>query len=320
MSAEKFFTHPAGVLLAACGATFLWGSSFPFIKSSYQELEIGKQELFEQMLFAGYRFVLAGILILLICLFIGKSIRYQQGTLPRLAKVGLFQTFLQYIFFYIGMSYSTGIQGSIIAGTTSFFQILLAHFMFSQDTINLRKVIGMIVGFLGVIVVNLPKGSLQLTLGIADVLLLIAMFCGGLGNILAKKESAHMDILYMTAYQMLLGGIGLVAVGASKVGLFPFEFSIKAWLMLLYLAFVSAGGFVLWNNVMKYNKVGGVSMYMFLIPVFGVLLSALILGEAVHLSVLLAVVLVAAGIIIVNREGKAKPGSGGRTEDEVKTA
>ena len=52
---------------------------------------------------------------------------------------------------------------------------------------------------------------------------------------------------------------------------------------------------------MKYNKVGKVSMYMFFIPVFGVLLSSMILGEAIHSFVLLGLACVAAGIIVVNR-------------------
>jgi drug/metabolite transporter (DMT)-like permease len=299
---ERFFTHPLGIATAATVTMFLWGSAFPMIKKSYAELAITQPEIFEQMLFAGYRFVLAGLMIMGVILLSGRTLRYQRGTLPGLMRIGLFQTFLQYVLFYSGLSASGGIQGAIIAGTTSFFQIILAHFLYKNDALDWRKTVGMCLGFLGVILANLTKGTLQLTFGIGELLLLGAMFCGAFGNILSKNESARMDILYMTSYQMLLGGLGLMLVGGSGAGFFPFAFSAGALWMLLYLAFLSAAGFVLWNTVMKYNKVGNVSMYLFLIPVFGVMLSALILHEELHAAVLLALLLVVAGIIIVNRQ------------------
>ncbi|RXT04158.1 DMT family transporter [Ammoniphilus sp. CFH 90114] len=301
MKAEKFFTHPLGIILAASGATFLWGSSFPFIKLSYAELDIGQGETFEQILFAGYRFILASLLILLFMRFIGRSARLKKSTIPQLTRVGLFQTLLQYLFFYVGLSYSTGIQGSIIAGTTSFFQIIIAHFLYQNDHLNWRKVTGLIIGFSGVVMVSLTKGSYHFSFGIGEICLLIAMFCGAMGNILAKNEAARLDILYMTSYQMLLGGIGLTLAGGIVAGFLPFPITGFAVLVLLYLSFLSAAAFVLWNNVMKYNKVGHISMYLFLIPVFGVTLSAAILGEPLHELVLLALALVVAGIVIVNR-------------------
>lgn len=306
INAEKFFTHPLGIVAAATGTTFLWGSAFPFIKLGYQHLAIHPDELFEQLVFAGYRFVLAGMMIILFILVLGKSIAYQRGTLLPLAKVSTFQTLFQYLLFYIGLSYSTGIQGSIIAGTTSFFQIIIAHFMYKNDAINMKKVYGLIIGFTGVILASLNRGTLSLSFGWGEVLLLAAMFSGGMGNILAKNAAAQMNILYMTGYQMLMGGVVLTLIGSWKAGFFPFVFDGRSLLILVYLSVISAAGFILWNNIMKYNKVGNVSMYLFLIPVFGVILSAAILGEEFHLIVLLALALVVSGIILVNRDYQQK--------------
>lgn len=301
MSVERFFTSSLGIIVAAVTATFLWGSAFPFIKLSYEALAIGPEDVFQQLLFAGYRFFLASLLIMGFITFLRRKIRYQKGTVKGLMTIALFQTFLQYVFFYIGLSYSTGVQGSIIAGTTSFFQIILAHFMYKNDYLSLRKVIGLIVGFMGVILVTSTRGAIQFNFGIGETFLLIAMFSGALGNILAKNASVKMDILYMTAFQMLIGSIGLIVIGASQVGLFPLDFDWASGLMLIYLAFLSASGFVLWNTVMKYNKVGSISTYLFLIPVFGVFLSTVMLNEALHRFILLSLVLVVAGIIFVNR-------------------
>lgn len=303
MTASRFFTHPFGILVSAVSATFLWGSALPFIKKSYEELGIGKEDIFAQLIFAGYRFVAAALLIMLFMKFLGRSTKYQQGTLAGIVRISSAQTFFQYVFVYIGISLSTGIQGSIISGTTTFFQILIAYFLLKGDTINIRKAIGLCIGFIGVIVVNLDQGEFSLHFGIGEWFLLIAMFFGGLGNVLSKKEAQKMEIMYMTSYQMLLGGLGLFLIGATQIGFMPFTFTLTAIAIFIYLALVSAISFVVWNSVMKYNNVGKVSIYLFLIPVFGVFLSTLILGESLSFLVFVALSLVALGIVIVNREG-----------------
>jgi drug/metabolite transporter (DMT)-like permease len=301
MTASRFFTHPLGILLAAIVATFLWGSAFPFIKLSYEHLQIESHEIGEQLVFAAYRFFLAACMIFLFFRLLGQKMTCRRETIPTLVTLATFQTFLQYILFYIGLSYSTGIQGSIIAGTTSFFQILLAHFMYKDDSFSLRKGIGILIGFSGVVVVNMTKGILNIDIGIGELLLLVSMLVSAYGNILARNASMKMEIGYLTAYQMLFGSIGLFIIGSLSSSMFPFTFTLTTVAMLLYLSFLSAAGFVLWNNVMKYNKVGNVSMYLFLIPVFGVFLSSIFLQEQLHMLVLLGLALVTAGIIIVNR-------------------
>lgn len=301
MKIERFFTHPLGVFVAALSATFLWGSAFPFIKLSYVQLDIQPHEVGEQILFAGYRFFLAGVMLLFFFKALGKNVSFQKGTAKQLVQIGLFQTFLQYVCFYIGLSYSTGIEGAVISGTSSFFQIVLAHFLYKDDSLNMRKIVGVSIGFCGVILVNIPKGNMDFHFGIGELLLLAAAMLYSYGNILAKEGSKTMDVGYMTAYQMIIGSLGLLFIGILQVGFMPFTFHMQTLLMLLYLSFLSAAGFCIWNTVMKYNKVGKVSMYMFFIPVFGVILSSLILGEAIHSFVLFGLACVATGIIVVNR-------------------
>ncbi|MDM5153265.1 DMT family transporter [Bacillus sp. DX1.1] len=306
MKTERFFTHPIGVFIAALAATFLWGSAFPFIKLSYTELGIQPHEVGEQILFAGYRFFLSGVMLLFFFKALGKNMYFKKETTKQLVQIGLFQTFLQYVCFYIGMSYSSGIEGAVISGTSSFFQILMAHFLYKDDALNMRKIIGVSIGFCGVVLVNIPSGHMEFHFGIGELLLLGAAMMYSYGNILAKEGSKTLDVGYMTAYQMIFGSFGLLCIGIFQVGFMPFVFSTKAILMLLYLSLLSAAGFCIWNTIMKYNKVGKVSMYMFFIPVFGVLLSSMILGEAIHSFVLVGLACVAAGIIVVNRTPAAK--------------
>jgi len=283
----------------------LWGSAFPMIKLSYEALGIRADETAELLWFAGFRFLLAALLILLLLRAFREIAALRRSDVPALLKIGAFQTFLQYVLFYIGLSLSTGMQGAVISGTTSFFQMLFAHLLYPDDKLNARKAAGLAVGFAGVVAVNLHQGGASLQFGLGEACLVLAMASAGLGNMFAKSGAGSMPVPYMTAYQMLFGAIALLAAGASIGGPPRLSFTIASAGMLAYLAFLSAAGFVLWNTIMKYNAVGNVSMYLFLIPVFGVMLSALLPGESLHRYIVLGLALVAAGIVIVNRKTRA---------------
>ena len=288
--------------------TALWGSAFPVIKRSYEALDIRPDETAELLWFAGLRFLLAALLILGFAAVATGRVGLRRSAVPSLLKIGVFQTFLQYVLFYVGLSLSTGMQGAVISGTTSFFQMLFAHFLYADDKLNVRKAAGLVVGFAGVVAVNLTQGAMELRFGVGEACLLLAMAAAGLGNLFARDGAATMPVAYLTGYQMLFGAFGLLAAGAAAAGGWQrLDFTPASLGMLAYLALLSAAGFVLWNTIMKYNSVGNVSMYLFLIPVFGVLLSGWLLGEALHRFVLLGLAFVAGGIVIVNRKRTVQP-------------
>lgn len=302
MNTRTFFTSRIGLACTAAFVCLLWGSAFPFIKLSYPLLAIRPGEMSEQILFAGYRFFLASLMLWFFLILTRRPLRITRAALPALLQIGLFQTTLQYVLFYIGLSYSTGIQGSIISGSATFFSILLAHYLYSNDRMNTRRIIGLTLGFAGVLLASGTTGTLTFSFGLGEFALLASAFCNAFGGILAKNRAASFDTVYLTTYQMMIGSLFLLGFGAMGAGIAPFHFNGQALIYLLYLSFLSAAGFSLWNTLLSYNKVGRVSMYFFLIPVFGVLLSALLLHETLHKIVFIALLLVTAGIYIVNRE------------------
>ena len=112
----------------------------------------------------------------------------------------------------------------------------------------------------------------------------------------------------LSGWQFLIGGAILFAIGSLIGGHLVFYSSACAW-NLLYMGFISAGAYTLWGVLLKYNPVSRVSILGFINPVMGVLLSALFLGEgteAFSLRGLLSLVLVSAGIIIVNSSSAQK--------------
>ena len=119
-------THPAVVCALALLCTFLWGSAFPSVKVGYELFSIAGGDTGSQILFAGYRFTLAGVLTWII-----STVTSHRPALPkreirsRVVLLGLIQTTMQYLFFYIGLSNTTGVKGSIITASNSFFSCCL---------------------------------------------------------------------------------------------------------------------------------------------------------------------------------------------------
>jgi drug/metabolite transporter (DMT)-like permease len=310
MKAERFFGSSAGMVLTAGIATFLWGSAFPLIKRGYGLLDISGRETGEQLVFAGYRFFLASAMIFLFMRAAGDRLRPARSAWVPILRVSLFQTFFQYLFFYVGLAFSTGVAASILAGTTSLFQMMFAHFMVDGERMTRRKWVGAVVGMAGVLLVYVRPGGIRLDVGIGEILVTLAMMAGAYGNLSARTASRKIGVFQLTAWQMLLGALGLLIPGVLLSGLTPFPFDGPSLLVLLSLAFISAAGFLLWNLVMKYNEVGKVSTFLFLIPVFGAGLSSSLLGETLRPALAAALLCVVAGITLANRDGARRCGRG----------
>ncbi len=299
-----FLHHPLGRIFVATLATFLWGSAFPAVKVGYGIIGIQKQNTFLQLEFAGYRFVLAALLLILLSAVVNRgAFTLNKRHILAVVKVGSAQTFLQYIFFYVGIGLSSGIDGAIIASSITFFQLGLAHLMYHDDKVSLRKIGAAAIGFIGILFYHVMKNGMVFSFGMGEACMFAAMFFAALGNLFNRQTA--LPVLPLTAFQMLLGGVGLVCVGALQVGFAPFDLSFQFLLILLYLSLVSAASFFLWNSIMAHNKAGSVSVYLFLVPIFGVTLSALVLGEKLDWFVFPALLLIAVSIFIAHRAAPA---------------
>ncbi|MDZ7938298.1 MAG: DMT family transporter [Rhodoferax sp.] len=301
-------TQPRIVLLLASLCCLLWGSAYPAIKQGYALLSIGRDDLAAQMLFAGYRFVGAGVLLMVFAWFTGRALtRLAPRQLAQTGLLGLLQTTLQYIFFYIGLAHTTGVNGAILNASGVFFSVLLAHWVYHNDTLNWRKVLGCAIGFSGVLVVNIGPllGSAPTDGGVSimgEGFIVLAAFVLSAASIYGKRVSQSMDAVVMTAYQLAFGGLGLMAIGWVAGAEMP-AFSLAAGLLLVYMMALSAVAFAVWGALLKHNRVSKVAIFSFLIPVFGASLSALFLGESLlEWKYLLALVLVCLGIWRVSQE------------------
>ncbi|MBR5152188.1 MAG: DMT family transporter [Clostridia bacterium] len=288
------------VMAVALLCTALWGSATPFIKTGYLCLKVeGTPSI---ILFAGIRFFFAGVLTVLICSILDRKFLYPQTkNLRYIGRIGLFQTILQYIFFYVGLANTSGVKGTILSGSSAFFSILVASLIFRQENLNLKKMFACVVGFAGVVVVNLNGLKLNFNL-LGDGFVILSAICLAFSSVLMKTYAKYETPVVLSGYQFIFGGLVMMALGFGLGGQVYFD-SLKGVVVLIYLSFLSAVAYALWGTLLKYNPVSKVSVYSFMTPVFGVILSKLILTEASAVSltnVVFALVLICIGIISIN--------------------
>ena len=155
--------HPAVTGLLAVFCCVLWGSAFPCIKIGYRLFSITSEDTGSVILFAGIRFAMAGVLVLL-----AGSALQKQLLVPKAAEykkiliLSLLQTSVQYAFFYIGLAHATGVKGAIITGSNSLLSILVASLIFHQEQLTFFKAAGCLLGFAGVAIANISGGGMDL--------------------------------------------------------------------------------------------------------------------------------------------------------------
>ena len=236
----------------------------------------------------------------------GRFLKAGKGDLPRIGKICLLQTVVQYFFFYVGLAHTTGVKGSIVEASNVFLAILVSSLIFHQEKLDQKKVLGCIVGFAGI---NLSGSNVDMSFNLTgDGFIFISAIAYALSSVLIKKYSAKSDPVMLSGYQFTAGGLVMILIGFVMGGRIHTA-SMPAMILLIYMALISAVAYTLWGILLKYNPVSKVSIFGFTNPVFGVILSAIILreGNVFGMKDLIALVLVSIGILIVNW---AKPGTG----------
>lgn len=303
---EKKLQNPIVICVLALLCCALWGSAFPCIKIGYEWMEI--EGIGSQILFAGYRFFLSGVLTFVLgCLLERRILRMKRENFGVIFRQGVLQTTIQYVCFYIGLAHTTGAKGSIINASNAFVSIVAAHYMIRSERMTWKKGLGCILGLAGVVLVNLEPGGFGGGFRfLGEGMVLLCTIAYGVSTVLLKMISDRESPMTITAYQTLIGSALLIVIGwllHGDVGVFTW----KSAALLFYMALLSTVAFSLWTLLLKYNPVGKVAVYGFTIPIFGVLLSGILLGETIFsVKYLAALLFVSGGVILVNRNDAGK--------------
>src|SRR5690606_17719288 len=162
MPAGSIFSDRRGLFAIATLCCLLWGSAVPAVTWGYGLIGIMPADTPSLLLFAGLRFVLAGMILLGFCVATGRRALPPRSHVGGVVLLALLQSVIQYLCYYVGLAHTTATKTSIISATLVFFPVLLAHFVYSNDKLTAQRILGCLVGFGGVVAVNMSAGGFDL--------------------------------------------------------------------------------------------------------------------------------------------------------------
>jgi drug/metabolite transporter (DMT)-like permease len=294
MPQRPFFKSSVFLALISC---FLWSTAFAGIKIGLKYTT--------PLQFAGIRFMLSGILILPFCRNIRQNMMIAFKKFKTVLTISLFQTAVLYYFFYQGLNHTPAAIAAIIVGAGPLFVALLAHFITGKDPLTFRKIIALIIGFSGIILLAMAKDKTATNHKIVFwgiIMLVTGNFAGSYGNILVSQNKTGMSPVLLNALQIFIGGLILLIISFFTE---EFTFNPKPlpyYLSLGWLSFLSAVAFTFWFVILNRPevRVSEINVWKFIIPVLGAVLSwLLVAGERPQWHTVSGMLLIAAAVLVI---------------------
>lgn len=286
-------------------ACLLWSTAYAGIK-------IGL-EYDTPLHFAGRRFMLSGLMILPFTVKPSVYIRMIKENRQIFLSVTLLQTLINYSLFYLGMDLVPGSLGAVIVGSQPLVTAVVSSLMHEEDKLTLRKMVTIISGISGVILISAGRQALRLggaveLLGVA--LILVANVASATSNVLVSLKSKGMNPLVLSSSSLGVGGLIIYLVSIPVEGIHRGPQPMIYWLDLLWLSFMSAFAFSLWFKLLQRPgvKVSELNLWKFIIPVVGAVLSWIMVpGESPEWLTVTGIVIISVSLLIFfvsNRKGE----------------
>ncbi len=301
----SIFQRPFWVVVFALAAAISWGWAYPLIKLGFEEFGIAQSMIGGKMLFAGIRFMIAGVLVLIIARLFRRSFKVRSSSgIMYIVVFALLNTSLHYAFFYIGLSHSDGARAAILNSLGTFMLVLLACLFFKSDKLTFGKIMGCTIGFAGIMALNLNggEGSADFTV-MGDGMIILNALCSAFAGLMTRGLGKYADVFVATGYSLAIGGLFLIMPGIMLGGTLP-VITFAGIVILGLLVCISTLGFALYNKLLSCNPVGKVAIFNSLIPVVGAVTSCLCLSEPFYWKYVIAAGLAMTGIYIINRGKK----------------
>lgn len=258
--------------LYALICTMLWGSAIPAIKIGYSLFKIAPDATADKLVFAGIRFVGAGIIILVPLCLISQKIKIKKELVTHSLVIGFIQTAAQYFFMYIGLTYTTSVNASIYNAGGTLLYIILARIIFRDEKLSKLKLLGCAIGFFGILMNSLATQQIGLVSLQGDGFIILSNICVAVGFLYSKHSVKSANPYLLTGMQMAIGGSILLTLGLLLGGKLP-VITMKGLILLFYLMVVSSVAFSLWTLLLRDYPSAFVGMFNFLTPLFGAIFS-----------------------------------------------
>jgi drug/metabolite transporter (DMT)-like permease len=278
-------------------ACLLWSTAFVGVKIGLKYTT--------PLQFAGFRFFLSGIYILPFCGNLIRSLILIGQHWKEVLRLALFQTFLLYTMFYLGISLVPAAITAIIIGASPLFSAILAHLFLHDDKLSLRKMVSISLGMTGVVIIAVSRGNFSWVEGKefwGILILIMANVAGSMGNVMVVKYRSGLPPLLLNSAQLMTGGLGLILLSVPFEGLTLGINEAPYYISLGWLSFMSAAAFSIWFILLRRPgvKVSELNVWKFLIPVFGAMLSWIILAnEQPEVIALTGMLLIGLSLIVL---------------------
>ena len=283
------------LLLPAILVMFLWGSLFPTVKLGYRAY--GIQTTGDILFFAGVRFTICGGIICLYSLLLNKdNFKPVKTSICPILLSGLFAIILHYSFTYLGLNLTDSSKTAILKQVGALFYVCFSSLFFKNDRLTIRKLVGVLLGFSGIIAINISPDGVAFQTG--DVLIIAASFCTVFSNVISKKVFQKVEPITATGCSQLFGGIVLLCIGKSLGGQMTFRVDSSS-LILAYICFASIFGYCIWFLIVKNAELSKLFIIKFAEPMFACICGAILLGENIFkIQYIVAFIMISFGIYI----------------------
>lgn len=253
---------------------------------------------------AGIRFGIASVAILLWVRFTGRSFEIKTEQVFQLIVIAVVFT-AQLSLFYLGLSKSNASRGTLLVNFQPFFTLFLAHFFIPGDQITKRKIMGILLGFAGVAFVFLEKKGVASDFNTGDVLILTAAFLWACNAVYTKRIISAFKPFQIALFPMIFSVPFFFLEGVLWDHHMIAFIDYKIIGAMAYQSLVTASfGFVVWNSLLQRYGAVALHSFIFIMPITGVLLGGLVLGEPITINILSAMLLIVAGILIIHFKQK----------------
>jgi len=271
----------------------IWGASYLFIKVIVAEVPV-------LTLVAG-RLTLATIILWGILRAQGLSLPRSRRMWGAYAVLGFVGMAVPYSLISWGEQYISSGLASLLQATTPVFTVILAHFLTDDERVTIAKIIGVVIGFVGVGILMLPDLRQGLRANLLGQLAIVgSSLCYAGAAIYIRSRLRGQPPLVSTAGQLTMGTVYMLP--ASLLIDRPFDLSpslpaLVSWIVLAVLGTVVA--YVIYFTIIERTSATFVTMVTYIIPVNGLMLGALVLHESLDATMLGSLVLILLGVLLV---------------------
>jgi len=274
----------------------IWGSTFIFVSILLNE--------FQPISIAAWRIFLAAVVLVLISFLTRRKFPRGMRHWRLIFIVGCLNSAIPFFLISWGQQFISSAESALLMAVGTFFALLISHFSSKDERINPFRALGVVVGFVGVLVLVFWDISESGLGGLKGQIAVIAAGCSYATSSVIARRLTHLPSVSTTAATMLSSCLYMVPLAFLLENPMPAGVSPGSVVALVYLGVVATAlAVTIRFTIIRANGAVFMSQVGYLVPLFGVIWSALYFSDSVNLQTLLSLTLILAGIAITRKGG-----------------